>query len=535
MVSTKSQSIEQRVPHVAKRYAKRRAPPATVAHGVRHNVYTHLRRRENLARTLSDFFIRNRPSWLVSLVVHFLLLLILALMVIPRQPSIELFFRMSRDSGADKLEANLELDELTQLESKAALDESYAPLTVNLTPPKIDLNVLQKIGGDANATPSDGTVEDAIATPGGIAGREARRQRAVGHGATAASEAAVDRALAWLAEHQNSDGSWDFDHRGGVCHGRCGQPGSGSVAVHGATALGILPFLGAGQTHQQGRYSHVVSKGLRYLIAHQGARGSFHEPEGTMYSHGLATLALTEAIAMSQDSSGYSSSLERRAAVRGVPSLGSLQNAARQAIYFIESAQHAGGGWRYTPGEAGDTSVVGWQAMALQSGRMAGSNVKQTTFDGIGTFLDSVSSGNYGSLYGYTDPPPRLGTTAVGLLCRMYLGWEREHPGIVNGVEFLAETGPSSNNAYYNYYATQVMHHYGGPLWEAWNSVLRDHLVNTQETKGHESGSWYFDGDFGSGVGGRLYITAMAAMTLEVYYRHMPIYDHEAVGSASGP
>ncbi len=31
-------------------------------------------------------------------------------------------------------------------------------------------------------------------------------------------------------------------------------------------------------------------------------------------------------------------------------------------------------------------------------------------------------------------------------------------------------------------------------------------------------------GDHGGKVGGRLYCTAMAAMTLEVYYRDMPIY-----------
>jgi hypothetical protein len=117
----------------------------------------------------------------------------------------------------------------------------------------------------------------------------------------------------------------------------------------------------------------------------------------------------------------------------------------------------------------------------------------------------------------------------VGVLSRMYLGWDRTHPGVITGAEYLAEIGPSENNVYYNYYATQVMHHYGGPLWQDWHPLLRDHLVNSQERHGHETGSWYFANDFGSGIGGRLYITAMSAMILEVYYRHMPIYTPSAV------
>ncbi len=83
-------------------------------------------------------------------------------------------------------------------------------------------------------------------------------------------------------------------------------------------------------------------------------------------------------------------------------------------------------------------------------------------------------------------------------------------------------------NMYYNYYATQVMHHYGGEQWTKWNTEMRDFLVATQSTDGHEYGSWFFpDGvDMGGGNAGRLYYTSLAAMTLEVYYRHMPLY-HE--------
>jgi hypothetical protein len=69
------------------------------------------------------------------------------------------------------------------------------------------------------------------------------------------------------------------------------------------------------------------------------------------------------------------------------------------------------------------------------------------------------------------------------------------------------------------------MHHFGGYPWQRWNAVMREYLIETQATTGHEAGSWFLDGsDDGIHAGGRLYCTALAAMTLEVYYRYMPLY-----------
>jgi len=105
----------------------------------------------------------------------------------------------------------------------------------------------------------------------------------------------------------------------------------------------------------------------------------------------------------------------------------------------------------------------------------------------------------------------------------MYLGWSRSHPPLADGVAFLAEKGPSSTNLYYNYYATQVLHHYEGASWQPWNENLREHLIKTQAKQGHEAGSWFFD-DGHTRKAGRLYNTAMAILTLEVYYRYLPLY-----------
>ena len=110
----------------------------------------------------------------------------------------------------------------------------------------------------------------------------------------------------------------------------------------------------------------------------------------------------------------------------------------------------------------------------------------------------------------------------------MYLGWKHDEKALQQGVAYLSKTGPTKN-LYYDYYASQVMRHYGGQPWKKWNAQMRDWLVKQQATKGHAKGSWYIEGPH-SHVGGRLYCTSLATMILEVYYRHMPLYEAQAAG-----
>jgi len=322
-------------------------------------------------------------------------------------------------------------------------------------------------------------------------------------------------ALKWLAYHQMPDGGWNFNHglcprRGGVCQ----NPGSAAKARNAATGLALLPFLGAGQTHTSGKYKSTVKNGLYYLATHMNPRtGALNEAEGNMYSHGIAAIALCEAYAMTHDKGLY--------------------QPAQAAINFICYAQDpVGGGWRYQPRTPGDTSVVGWQLMALKSGHMAYLRIPPVTIQKAMHYLDSVAA-NSGANYGYNKPGSGDATTAIGLLCRMYLGWKKDHPGLARGVQWVSKRGPAKNpaNMYYNYYATQVMRHWEGDEWKKWNESMRDWLVNSQVKEGPEAGSWYSNSRWGS-RGGRLYYTAMATMILEVYYRHLPIYRQQSTEEA---
>jgi len=243
--------------------------------------------------------------------------------------------------------------------------------------------------------------------------------------------------------------------------------------------------------------------------------GDLAQPGGSMYSHGLAAITLCEAYAMTHDRK--------------------LMGPAQLSLNHIMYAQDpVGGGWRYVPRQPGDTSVVGWQLMALKSGHMAYLAVDPKTIQGAIRFLDSAQADG-GAKYGYTGPGQGSATTAVGLLCRMYLGWKRDNAALKRGVEDLAKAGPSKGNMYYNYYATQVLRQYcgdpgteGHELWDKWNTNMRDWLTGSQDKTGHQKGSWVMRGDHGSDRGGRLYCTSMATMILEVYYRHMPIYGKQA-------
>ena len=358
------------------------------------------------------------------------------------------------------------------------------------------------------AEPGERTASQAQA-PGMFEGRGAdeRAKLAESEGGSAASEKAVEAGLRWMAKHQDKSGSWKLHafSAGGGCNGECGNPGATSDT--GGTGFGLLPFLGAGHTHKSGEYKDTVRKGLDWLIADQTSEGTFQNcMGGTMYAHGVATIALCEAYAMTRDPE--------------------LKEPAQKAIDYILKAQHDGGGWRYGPGQPGDTSVTGWQVIALRSAQQGGLKIPKSVFTRISGYLDSVQTDKEGSGYRYM-PGGRItdAMIAEGLLCRIYSSAKLRRNELHAGVKYLQEHLPRvGGELYYWYYATQVMHHYGGEPWDEWNHVMRDFLIEAQATEGHAKGSWAPQGGHDQS-GGRVYATSLALLTLEVYYRHKRAFE----------
>ena len=119
--------------------------------------------------------------------------------------------------------------------------------------------------------------------------------------------------------------------------------------------------------------------------------------------------------------------------------------------------------------------------------------------------------------------------TAEALLMRQYLGAKRDDPLLVAGADYLRNNLPSlvRRDSYYWYYATQVMFHMQGEHWDEWNGRLRDMLINAQLKDGGSAGSWnpiQPNEDKWGKAGGRLYLTCLNTLMLEVYYRHLPLY-----------
>ncbi|MFM7205472.1 MAG: hypothetical protein ACKO4T_02220, partial [Planctomycetaceae bacterium] len=141
--------------------------------------------------------------------------------------------------------------------------------------------------------------------------------------------------------------------------------------------------------------------------------------------------------------------------------------------------------------------------------------------------------------YGYrldrTDRPASPVTAAIsaeGLLCRQFLGWRRDDPRLVTGIELLVGDRPfawdDDKDVYAWYYVTQVAHHAGGDAWRRWNDRMKQVLPGKQVDKGAEAGSWDPPLDRWGHIGGRLFTTCFCTFMLEVYYRHLPIYGEAA-------
>jgi hypothetical protein len=478
--------------------------------------------------SLSSGLLKQTPAWAVSMILHIVVLLAMALIVsdppreekprlitsTPGEPTQEfeefVEEQIEQPTDAQEVTDAVVMPESTTVEEvqvvSDANDLDAAPLSVELS----DFGAETAASSDLISTV--GVIGGKAA--GGLGGRSNPKMRAqlvASGGGTPQSEAAVEAALKWFIQHQMPDGGWSFNLAAcPSCQGQCTHGGTFNDRC-GATAMALLPFLGRGYTHMEGPYKQQLLAGLTYLatLTVQG-QGKAYSGSGNLYSQGIAGIVLSESYAMTQDKR--------------------LAMPAQLALNFIMAAQDpVGGGWRYGPKQPGDTSAVGWQLMALKSGHMAYLQVSPLTIKKAVEFLNSVQV-DEGSGYGYTGPGNGSATSAVGLLCRMYLGWKKDHPALQRGVERLAKSGPTKD-LYFDYYATQIMHHMEGEVWIAWNNKMRDMLVNAQSKKGHETGSWYEGVDAGHGphVGGRIYCTSLATMILEVYYRHLPIYGQQSV------
>lgn len=316
-------------------------------------------------------------------------------------------------------------------------------------------------------------------------------------GGSGETERAVSTALRWLAAHQEGDGRWSgrgFDEGCGSCGG-----GAEIESDTAMTGMALLCYLGAGHTHRaEGEHRETVARAIAWLVGREAGRGDLRRGE-TMYAQTIATVALCEALAMTADPG-----------LRGP--------AQRAAAFVLDGSRRGRGG-------SDDTSVLGWQVMAVESARRAGIRVPEATFAAAERFLDRVEDRARGGRYAH-GPGGRASAamTAEAMFVRQLAGHGREEARMRESARFLLEMPPRWNAGaptYYWYYATLALFQQQGEAWRAWNAALVPELLGHQRRDGPAAGSWDPQDEW-SKLGGRIYQTAVCTLSLEVYYRYRP-------------
>lgn len=482
-----------------------------------------------------DDWLRRSPPFTASLSVHLLVLLALALVMIrepkPRRLTLDMSF--ASDVGGDEAGGAVTIAPQPEPAEPTAAPEPVAAETpppppepvpvepqpepqpedqlVAAAPPPAVVPLTQP-----SAAPAAGGGATAPDVTRGLAGRTGASKESLlaDGGGSAETEATVARALEWLVRKQGRDGLWSL--QGPY------PDGSNQENRLAATAMALLALQGAGHTTRDGQHREPVARGWRALLKAQTDDGVFDlgrmPDQHSMYAHAQATIAVCELLGMTGDEA--------------------IRPAAQRALGYCLAAQMPDGGWRYRPPQPGgenkgDMSVTGWFMMALKSGEMAGLAVPSETYERLGKFLDAVFiSAEKG--YGYQIIPNqkvvqvRPALTAEALLCRQYMGWQRDDPRLGAGIDLLFRELPLEfayphKNIYAWYYTTQVCHHAGGAAWRRWNDQMIRVLPASQVATGKEAGSWDPAHDQWGHFGGRLFMTCLCTCMLEVYYRHLPL------------
>ncbi len=374
--------------------------------------------------------------------------------------------------------------------------------------------------------------------------RSKNRREAVSkrlYGLTDTTERAVETGLRWLELQQHPEGAWDGNDKGfgGVVN-----------CLPAYTGLSLLAFLGAGYSGVSGKYHETIRRASEFLAATQFYDGGFPVTGGGdkswifAYLIGMGVWGINEAYGLSDDDA--------------------LRGPAQRGIDYLVRVQTPGAGWRYGPRYTEtDSSCTSWVLMTMKTASMLGLTVADKAFDGIDSWLERCQY----DITGQEELPEDMATdydkevgakrlfkaftgyfelkrkaesalqmtsmTAVGMICRSFMGWQRSHPFLIGSANYLMEYLPQWRKGlekgqtlawyfYFWYYGTLSMHQMGGRYWRAWNEKIKTMLPENQRSEPPAlAGSW--DPDTAVLNGGRLFSTAMAILTLETYYRFSPL------------
>jgi hypothetical protein len=500
-------------------------------------------------RSLADTLLSHTPWWAISTGLHVVVALLIGLLwavqareddeavVVspPRKPRELPEMERPRDLDPNKKILDIKKSVEDPVYRKDAEEADHNETA--------DEEEFMKAKGDSLDFVSDKPFQgkgtfDVIGGGGGGGGRYGtrlggKRNLVARGGGGSDTEDAVLAALKWLSRHQSSDGSWKTKAHLGQCGriskyaGRCvPNPGREDYDA-GNTGLAILAFLGAGYSHLSKDtydgicFGDVVRNGLQWMMRNQDPEGCVGSKNAHhyMYNHLICALAFSEAY--------------------GLTGSNLFKENAQKAIDYTIQSQNPGLGWRYSYRSGdNDTSVTGWAVMALKSAEISGLVFPKSGYDGARKWLDEVTHDSYGYV-GYTKGDDsaeefinRKAMTGVGVMSRIFMDRTKGDSRLATGCDFLLRYKPEWTRGkidfYCWYYASLALFQFdgpSGPKWKAWNTDMKDTLVKNQNAeKGQCKNGCWEPSDRWSGAGGRVYATAINALTLEVYYRYANVF-----------
>jgi hypothetical protein len=361
-------------------------------------------------------------------------------------------------------------------------------------------------------------------TPNGAAAADAPNE------ITPASEAALERGLAWLAKNQGADGNW----------------GSSDL---GLVSMGALAFMAAGHEPGRGKYGRELERALEFLVSRARPSGLLNiaDAQRDMYNHGLSTFVLGQA-------HGMTLGKDRK-----------LNRVLDRALKLIASTQCGDGGWDYRAArqsDGHDLSLAVMQAKALRSAVDSGFDVSpeviQLAIRSVREYY--ITRGGRGLPESEQQKMPgqftyskgggggTIAMAAAGVVCLQEFG-QYDDWRIAKNMEVIeaairetphsrSHDGSMPFDAYTLYYVGQAMYQVGGEAWNKNYPMIRDYLIESQvesATNPRTSGAWL---DYGARGGGRiagddgmLYATSVACFVLAIPNRYLPILQEGKIES----
>ncbi len=306
----------------------------------------------------------------------------------------------------------------------------------------------------------------------------------------ATTEGVLRGALAYLARQQALNGSWNGT-------GQTAEP----VAM---TGYALMAFISTGNLPGEGEYGRNVTAGMQYLLNEVQPNGILRDVnQGKyMYSHGIATIALSE--------------------IYGESGSPVLRQRLQQLVGVIVSAQSPAGGWRYKPEpNDADISVTVLQVAALRAAKNAGLAVPQDTLDRAVAYIGTCFNAREGAFAYQPGQKPGFARTAAAIYSLQVCG-RYDDPEVAQGSDYLFANNSERQEwwPYGCYYAAPAQYMIGGETWKRWYGEMKDKLLSTVIREGD---MMYWDEKRSQRLG-PIYDTAVFVTVLAMPYHYIPLY-----------